>query len=163
MKAIVIYDSLYGNTEQIAKAIGAALGNESKVVKAGEAKAADIAPYSLVIIGSPTQGGRQTAAVKTFLDSIPPEALKDKRFAAFDTRAKNFFVKMFGWAANRIEAAIKEKGGNVTAQPQGFFVKGTKGPLMDGELERAATWAKSIAAGVPTSQMPGNFEVKKKE
>jgi flavodoxin I len=163
MKALIIYDSLYGNTEQIAKAIGTALGDESKVVKAAETKAADIAPYSLIFIGSPTQGGRQTPAVRTLLDNITPEMLKDKRFAAFDTRAKSFFVKLFGWASNRIEADIKGKGGNVTAQPQGFFVKATKGPLVEGEPERAATWAKSVAAGVPTSQMPGNFEVKQKE
>jgi flavodoxin len=163
MKALVVYDSLYGNTEQIAKAIGAALGDDSRVVKVGEANVADIAAYSLIFIGSPTQGGRQTPAVKNFLNNITPEALKDKRLAAFDTRAKSFFVKLFGWAANRIEDAIKDKGGNVTAQPQGFFVKATKGPLVEGELERAATWAKSVAAGVPTSQMPGNFEVKTKE
>ncbi len=163
MKAIVIYDSQYGNTEQIAKAIGSGFGEETRVVKVGEVKAEDIAPYHFVIIGSPTQGGRQTAAIKDFLDKLPAEALKEKRLAAFDTRLKNIFVKMFGYAAPRIEAAIKEKGGNATAQPQGFFVKSAKGPLLDGELERATTWAKSVAAGVPTSQMPGEYQFKKKE
>jgi len=163
MKALVIYDSQFGNTEQIAKAIGGALGAEAKVVKVGEVSAADIVPYSYIIIGSPTQGGRQTMAIKTFLENLPADALKGKRFAAFDTRFKNVFAKVFGYAAPRIESAIKAKGGNTTAQPQGFFVKGTKGPLLDGELERAATWAKAIAAGVPTNLMPGDYEVKKKE
>ena len=163
MKALVIYDSQFGNTEQIAKAIGGALGAEAKVVKAGEVKPEDIASSHLIIIGSPTQGGRQTAAIKTFLDNLPADALKGKRFAAYDTRFKNVFAKVFGYAAPRIESAIKAKGGNTTAQPQGFFVKGTKGPLLDGELERAATWAKAIAAGVPTNLMPGDYEVKKKE
>jgi flavodoxin len=162
MKALVIYDSLYGNTEKIAQAIGGAMGAEAKVVSIKQVSAADIAPYSYVIIGSPTQGGRMTHAMKTFLDNLPAEALKGKRFAAFDTRVKGW-AKIFGWAAPRIEKAIREKGGNTTAQPQGFFVKNTKGPLVDGELERAATWAKAIVAGVPTSQMPGNFKVKKKE
>jgi flavodoxin len=163
MKALVIYDSLYGNTEQIAKAIGGAMGAEAKVVKVGEVKAGDIAPYPYVIIGSPTQGGRQTAAIKAFTESLTADALKGKRFAAFDTRLKNVVSKVFGYAAPRIEKAIKAKGGNTTAQPQGFFVKGMKGSLLDGELERAATWAKSIVAGVPTSQMPGEYEVKTKE
>lgn len=162
MKALVIYDSLYGNTEQIAKAIGGGIGAEAKVVKVGEVSAADIAPYPYVIIGSPTQGGRMTPAVKTFLDSLPAEALTGKRFAAFDTRIKGW-AKIFGWAAPKIEKAIKEKGGNTTAQPQGFYVKGTKGPLVEGEAERATTWAKAIVAGVPTNLMPGEFEVKKKE
>jgi flavodoxin len=163
MSAIVIYDSLYGNTEQIARAIGSGFGEDTKVVRVGDVKAEDIAPYHFVVIGSPTQGGRQTPAVKAFLDKLPAEALKEKRLAAFDTRHKNVLVKVFGYAAPRIEAAIKEKGGNATAQPQGFFVKGTKGPLLDGELERAANWAKSIAAGVPTGHMPGDYQFKQKE
>lgn len=163
MKAIVIYDSQYGNTEEVAKAIGKGFGEEAKVVRVGDVKVEDIAPYHFVVIGSPTQGGRQTAAVKAFLDNVPAEALKDKRLAAFDTRLKNVLVKMFGYAAPRIEAAIKEKGGNTTAQPQGFFVKGRRGPLLDGELDRATTWAQAIAAGVPTSQMPGDYQFKQKE
>jgi len=163
MSAIVIYDSLYGNTEQIAKAIGRGFGEDTKVIKVGDAKIEDIAPYHFVIIGSPTQGGRQTVAVKEFLEKLPAEALKEKRLAAFDTRLKSVFVKIFGYAAPRIEAAIKEKGGNATAQPQGFFVKSAKGPLLDGEIERATNWAKSVAAGVPTGQMPGKYEFKQKE
>jgi len=163
MKSIVVYDSQYGNTEKIAKAIGQGLGPDTRVVKVGEAKVADLGFYNLIIIGSPTQGGRHTAAMKKFMDSIPSDALKGKRLAAFDTRLKTVFVKMFGWAADRIEKSIKEKGGNSTAQPQGFFVKGAKGPLVDGELERAATWAKAIVAGVPTNQMPGEYQQKNKE
>jgi flavodoxin len=146
MKTLIIYDSQFGNTEQIAQAMAAALGVEAKAVKVGQANAGDFAAFDLIIIGSPTQGGRMTPAMKTFLDSLPADVLKGKRLAAFDTRARTFFVKIFGWAANRIEAAIKEKGGSSTAQPQGFFVKATRGPLVDGEIERAVAWAKGIAA-----------------
>lgn len=163
MKVLIIYDSLYGNTEKIAKAMGEAVGAEAKVAKVGEVKPEDIAASNLLIVGSPTQGGRTSPAMKTFLNGLTAEALAGKRVAAFDTRMKTFFVKMFGWAANRIEAAFKEKGANSTAQPQGFFVKGSKGPLVDGEVERAATWAKSVVAGVPTSQMPGEYQQKQKE
>jgi flavodoxin I len=163
MKALVIYDSKYGYTEKIAKAIGAAIGEEARVMKVGDVKVEDIAAYSYIIIGSPTQGGRMTPAMKTFLDSLPADIFRGKRFAAFDTRMKSLFVKMFGWAAAKIEASIKEKGGNTTAQPQGFFVKSGKGPLADGELERATVWAKSIVAGVPTKNMPGDFQFKQKE
>jgi flavodoxin len=163
MKAIVIYDSQYGNTEQIAKAIGSGFGEEAKVVKVGDVKAEDIAPYHFVVIGSPTQGGRETAAVKAFLEKLTGEALQEKRLATFDTRLKSAWVKLFGYAAPRIEAAIKARGGNTTAQPQGFFVKASRGPLLDGELERATNWAKSIAAGVPTGQMPGDYQFKQKE
>jgi flavodoxin len=138
MKTLVIYDTLYGNTEKIAKSIGGGIGGEVKVVKVGEANPAELGSYDLIIIGSPTQGGRHTPATKAFLDKIPADALKDKCVASFDTRGKTWFVKIFGWAANRIASALKDKGGNFVVPVEGFFVKGTKGPLVDGELERAA-------------------------
>jgi len=150
MKAIVIYDSQWGNTEKIAQAIGRGIEGDVKVVKVLDAGTEDIADCPLVFIGSPTQGGRQTTAVKNFMDKISPDMMKDKRFAAFDTRLKNIMVRMFGFAAPRIGEAIKEKGGNVAAQPEGFFVKSTKGPLLEGEEERAAAWAKSLVAGEPS-------------
>ena len=161
MKVLVIYDSQYGNTEQVAKAISGAFGAEGKAVKIGEVKREEIKDYDLIFIGSPTQGGRHSLGMKAFLDNLPKEVLAGKRLAAFDTRLKTVFVKMFGYAAPRIESAIKAMGGNSTAQPQGFFVKSAKGPVLDGELERAAAWAKAAAAGVPTNLMSG-FEDKQK-
>lgn len=142
---MIIYDSLYGNTEQIAQAIGQGIGaDEVKVQKIGEADIAAVAACDLLIIGSPTQGGRQTAAVKDFLDKIPPEVLKNKKAAAFDTRMKAFWVKVFGWAVDRIAQALRERGADLVALAEGFFVKSTKGPLVDGEAKRAAVWAKKI-------------------
>jgi flavodoxin I len=145
MKTLVIYDSLYGNTEQIAKAIGGAIGDEVTVVKAAEADAAALASYDLIIIGAPTQGGRHTMPVKDFLDKIPPDVLRNKNVAAFDTRLKSAWVKIFGYAAPRLADALKEKGGNLVKPAEGFFVKGRRGPLLDGELERATSWAKTVA------------------
>ena len=163
MKALIIYDSQYGNTEKIAKAIGAGFEGDIKVVKVGDVKPEDIAWARIVIIGSPTQGGRQTPAIKTFVENLPADTFTGKRLAAFDTRMKSFWVKMFGWAADKIESSLKGKGGNITAQPQGFFVKSAKGPVLEGEEARATIWAKAIAAGVPTSQMQGEYNVKTKE
>jgi len=145
MKALIVYDSLYGNTEKIAQAIGGGIGGEVKVVKVGEANPEELDSYDLLIVGSPTQGGRHTVATREFLGKIPADALKDKRVASFDTRGKTWVVKIFGWAATRIADSLKEKGGNLVAPGEGFFVKATKGPLLDGELERAAAWAKGIA------------------
>jgi flavodoxin I len=162
MKALVIYDSLYGNTEKVAKAMAEALGKEAKAVRVGQVKPADIKDYAYIIIGSPTQGGRPTKATQAFLETLKEDDLTGKRFAAFDTRFKGI-AKIFGYAAPRIEKSLKQKRANCTAQPQGYFVKGTKGPVEDGELERAATWAKAIVAGVPTNLMPGEFKVKNKE
>jgi flavodoxin I len=145
MKVLIIYDSLYGNTEQIAKAIGGAITGEVKVVRVGEANPAELASYDLLLVGSPTQGGRHTVAMREFLGKIPADALKNKNVAAFDTRLKTILVKVFGYAAGRIADSLKDKGGTLIAPEGGFIVKGAKGPLVDGELERAAAWAKGIA------------------
>jgi flavodoxin I len=146
MKTLVVYDSLYGNTEQIARAIGGAIKAEVKVAKVGETGPQDLVSYDLIIIGSPTQGGRHTKAMKEFLDKVPADAFKDKKVAAFDTRVKAKWVKIFGYAAPRIADALKDKGGELLAPGEAFFVKATKGPLVDGEVERAATWARALAA-----------------
>ena len=145
MKTLIIYDSLYGNTEQIARAIGAAVTGDVKVVKAAEANPDEIGTFDLLIFGSPTQGGRYSKPMQEFFDVIPAGALKDKRVAAFDTRYKTKLVKLFGYAAARLADYLKAKGANLIAPAEAFFVKGQKGPLADDELERAAAWAKSIA------------------
>ncbi|MFC1983163.1 hypothetical protein ACFLV5_05230 [Chloroflexota bacterium] len=38
-----------------------------------------------------------------------------------------------------------KKGGNLVVPEEGFFVKDKEGPLVDGEIERAARWARSMA------------------
>ncbi len=145
MKAIIIYDSFYGNTEKIANSIAQGIGGEVKVVKAGDAKAAEAGSYDLVFIGSPTQGGRHTAAMKAFLDSIPKGVLKNKNAAAFDTRLTTKLVKLFGYAAGRIHDDLKGKGANLVAPAEPFYVSKGKGlALVDGEEERAAAWGKII-------------------
>jgi flavodoxin I len=65
--------------------------------------------------------------------------------AAFDTRISTKWVGVFGYAAGRIARSLKGKGGTLIAPLEGFFVKGTQGPLKDGELERAADWAQTVA------------------
>jgi flavodoxin I len=148
MKTLVVYDSQYGNTEKIAQAIGSAINSSNiKVLRASLVKPAELEGVELLFIGSPTQGGRATRPVQDFLDGIPDGALRNVRTAAFDTRIKTKLVKIFGYAAGRIEKTLQDKGA-VMATPQGqFLVKSSKGPLEDGEEERAAAWARGIAEG----------------
>ncbi len=147
MKAIIIYDSMYGNTEEIARAIGSAAGSDVKVLRAGEANTAELKSVELLIIGSPTHGGRATPAVQEFLSKIPGSSLKGVKVAAFDTRFSTKFVGVFGYAAGRIATDLKARGGILAAPPEGFFVKGTKGPVKEGEAVRAAGWLKEIIKG----------------
>ena len=142
MKALVVYDSVYGNTEKIAKAIGGAIDGEVKVLRPGEVNPSDLASLDLLIIGSPTQGGKATSAIKELLSKIPANGLKNVSVASFDTRYGTRLVKLFGYAGGRIADILKDKGGRLAAPPEGFIVKGQKGPLKEGELERAALWGK---------------------
>ena len=144
MKALIVYDSLYGNTDKIAKAIGDAITGEVKVVRPDEANPTELESIDLLIVGSPTQGGRQTVATREFLGRIPADSLKNVRVTSFDTRIKTKLVKIFGYAAGRIANSLMDKGGSLVVSPEGFFVKGTRGPLVEGELERAAAWARGI-------------------
>jgi flavodoxin len=144
VKALIVYDSTYGNTEKIAKAIGAALTGEVKVLRAGEVNPAELNAFDLLVIGSPTYGGRPMPSVAELLNKIPESAIKGKNIAAFDTRIPTKLAKIFGYAADRIAKNLKEKGGNPVVPGEGFFVNGKEGPLKEGELERAASWAKGL-------------------
>jgi flavodoxin len=146
MKALIVYDSVYGNTEKIAKAVAEAItpSNEVKVLRVGEANPSELASVNLLIVGSPTHAGRPVPAVQDFLKKVPELSLKGISVAAFDTRISKKIVGVFGYAAGRIAGNLKKKGGTLIASPEGFFVTGGQGPLREGELERAAGWAKGI-------------------
>jgi flavodoxin I len=146
MKTVVVYDSVHGNTEKIARAIAEAVGlsGKARVLRAGEAQLSDLNAIDLLMVGSPTLGGRPTPAVQEFLGRMPAGALRNLSVTSFDTRVKMFFARLFGYAADRIAVNLKEKGGFVARAPEGFIVKGRKGPLADGELERAAAWARAM-------------------
>ena len=156
MKALVAYDSAYGNTEKVAQAIGDALGTQGnvEVVRVGDVQPAQLAGLTLLIVGSPTQKFSPTGATNRFLKSIPRNSLQGVRVAAFDTRFPPsdidkvrilaFFVRIFGYAAKPIAHRLEKNGGELAISPEGFYVSGTEGPLVEGELERAAGWARQI-------------------
>jgi flavodoxin len=119
------------------------------VRRAGEAAGADVKALDLLVVGSPTHGGWFTEAVKGWLDQVPATALQGIRVAAFDTRTPpTILSRIFGYAAPRIADRLEKKGGTLLVPPEGFFVQGIKGPLNEGELERAADWAKKIVESV---------------
>lgn len=138
MKALVVYDSKYGHTEKIAVAIGEEIGG--RVLQVREAKPADQNELDLLIIGSPTHGGWYTEGIKEMLGTLP--VLEGVSIAVFDTRTKR---SLFGFAAPRMARSLEKNGWSLLVPPEGFVVLGIEGPLREGEMERAADWAKSIA------------------
>ncbi|MBN2072758.1 MAG: flavodoxin family protein [Actinobacteria bacterium] len=148
MKTLIIYDSVHGNTEKIAKAIGDQIPGDVKIIKPQEAGDLEMGSADLLIIGSPTYGGRPTKPILEFLDKISPDVLKKARFFAFDTRIAAKWVKIFGFASGKITSYLKSKGCSVISEPEGFMVSGTEGPLVEGETVRASNWAKNIVSKI---------------
>jgi flavodoxin len=86
MKTLVVYDSVYGNTEIIAKAIGDAIPGEVEVLHVGDVNASEMGAYDLLIVGAPTHGAKPSPDVQAFLDQIQALALEGINVAGFDTR-----------------------------------------------------------------------------
>lgn len=155
MKGAVIYDSKYGNAENIATIIANRL-----TIPAIEAAKIRRVPedIELLIVGSPTQGGRPAEAVQEFLALISKQSIKSVRVAAFDTsfdpKNKNVFLRLLmrviGYAAPKIAKSLKNAGGKIVARPEHFIVADTEGPLVSGEEERAKRWASEIERSVTT-------------
>ena len=142
MKTLVIYDSTYGNTEQVARAMAQALGGPAR--KVGAQTPEDLQGLDVLIVGSPTHGGRPTPEVQALLKS--PLSLGGARVAAFDTRVNSRVGEvLFGFAADRIGRLLEQGGATLRVKPEGFFVLGNRGPVKPGELERAAAWARQVA------------------
>jgi flavodoxin len=110
MEALVVHDSVFGNTEQVAQAIDNALGSREgvEVLRVGSVKPERLTGVKLLIVGSPTRGFRPTEGITDFLKRIPSDGLEGVKEAAFETRlstsdiespALRFIVKTGGYAA----------------------------------------------------------------
>lgn len=154
MHVTLVYDSVFGNTATIARAIAEALriGNDVRLATVQEAKTLDLAETDLLIVGSPTRGFRPTPQISEYvegLDHVPP----GKAAAAFDTRIDletvnppplRWVVDAGGYAANRVGNMLERHGFVLKGGIAGFLVSGTEGPLKAGEMQRAVEWAKAL-------------------
>lgn len=137
MDTLIVYDSTYGHTEQVAQAMGKAIDGQVRHIE--DMQADDLKTFDLVILGSPTHGGFPTEGIHELART--PAAFEGLDVAAFDTRTKR---TIFGYAAPKIARNLEKNGGTLVAPPEGFFVLGKKGPLQEGELARAAEWTRGL-------------------
>ncbi len=155
MKVLVIYDSVFGNTEKIAQAVGHGFGSQAEVtvLQVGAVTPAHLRNINLLVVGSPTRAFRPTPAMKKWIATIPKQGLAGMKVAAFDTRISVDDVEsvilppmihLFGYAAQPILDSLVKKGGERASDAEGFFVNGTEGPLKDGELDRATAWGQAM-------------------
>ncbi len=164
MNAIVIYESVYGNTRAIAEAIADGLGAQAMTTDEAPAEAVRA---DLLVIGGPTHmhGMATTRSLRASAGNATPRrpALRDwlaglpltsgARAAAFDTRFGKA-VWLTGAASRGIGKRLQRRGYAVMSTAS-FVVADSEGPLVDGELERARRWGAELAARLSTS-MPGS-------
>ena len=152
MKALVVYDSEFGNTAKIARAIADQLEKSGTVQLAsvgGEATV-DLTGVDLMVVGGPTQGFSARPVLRGWVDGLPKAALSAIAVATFDTRFRWPSI-LSGSAAYRIGKKFERGGVRVIVEPESFFVTSEEGPLVNGELERAAAWADTLATKVVAS------------
>ncbi len=148
MKALIAYDSMFGNTEKIAQSINDRLTESMNVEMAHISKlnSKNLTGFNLVVVGSPTHRCKPSESINVFLDNISRRDLKGISVAAFDTRyhMSKWLLWLAGSATKRISRKLTSKRGILLLKPESFIVTGREGPLEDGELERASLWAKAI-------------------
>ena len=162
MNALVVYESLYGNTRQIAEAIteGLALECDVEIIEVGEAPVAP-AGVDLLVVGGPThqfglsrKSSRQQGAddhdeqvisldigIREWIEDLP--RVSDGVAATFDTSIRK--PNLPGSAARGAARRLKKKGYRILVPGELFLVEGGKGPITDGELDRAKDWGRAVA------------------
>jgi len=178
MRAVVVYESMYGNTHLIADAIGAGLRTafDVRILPVSQARPEVIADADLVVVGGPThvhgmsRASTRKAAVKAADKpagglTVEPDALGPGlrewfgwlgrypvRAAAFDTRMHGP-AALTGRAANGIARHLREHGFDVVAEPESFLVT-KQDRLEPHEQDRAREWGTTLAAAITAAGSP---------
>lgn len=171
MRALVVFESMYGNTRTVAQAVAEGLRGamDVELVEVGAAPRTVGEDVDLLVVGAPTHAHglskpetRRNAAGKATSGLVSPgiglrEWLGDLRgdprilAAAFDTTLKGPRL-LWGSAAEAADRRLRSRGFDVVAPPERFHVKGPLGPVYDilekGEVERARAWGEGLAARV---------------
>ena len=167
MRALVVVESVFGNTrriaEEVARGLAHGLGESGQVRVADVGDAGDpLDGVDLLVVGGPTHafamtrmstrrnaaeqagGGAQPSetGLREWLATLA-EAPMDVRAAAFDTRVDR--PRLPGSAAAGVARRLRRLGYDLVARPETFRVSGTQGPLCEGELGRARAWGAGIA------------------
>ena len=169
MRALVVYESMFGNTRTIAEAVADGISSLCMVetMEVGDAPAAIGDDIDLLIVGGPThqfglsrESSRRDAAkqadqmlvsrgigVREWIAGVNRTA--PVMATAFDTRmSEPRWLRFVGSAAGKIEKRLKRLGFTVDLPAEHFHVTGMQGPLLDGEIQRAREWGKHVAMTV---------------
>ncbi len=171
MRALVVYESMFGNTEQVAKAIAAGLAESMEVVTTpvGRALAIPGPDVDLIVAGGPTHAfamsrpttrsealakgaarGEQESGLREWVNALPT-GHHAERLATFDTRVASMRY-LPGSAARRAAAVAHRHGYPAAARAESFYVDDIEGPLLEGETERATAWGRALAESVASAR-----------
>ena len=148
MKGMVVFDTSYGNTKAIAQAISETLresGIDVDALAVKEVKKISAKEHDFLVVGSPTRFGTMSFAIKGFLRKVKSEEWANKSFATFDTENSENIEKKQGSAGEKIAAALRDKKMNQLLPALKAVVYDMKGPLKEGEIDRAKEYARSFA------------------
>ncbi|GAA2121751.1 flavodoxin family protein [Nocardioides bigeumensis] len=170
-QALVVYESMFGNTERVAQAVADGLresGFEVDVHNVVWAPERLRLGYDLVVLGAPTHAfslSRHSTRADAVKQGAPSErtriGMRDwlldlswdgspPAVAVFDTRATK--VRHLRWAADRaMISLLRRRGLRPHGSPGVFLVTDVKGPLEPDEITRATTWARTLAETVPVA------------
>lgn len=148
MKGIVVYDTSYGNTQKIAETVTETLkesGIEVDLFNVKTVKKLSGKDYGFLVLGSPTRFGTMSFTIRFFLGKVKKGEWMNKPFTAFDTENPENIEKKEGSAAEKIVEKLKDKKMNQLLPVLKASVLGQKGPLIEGEIERAKDYARELA------------------
>jgi len=164
MKTIVVYESHWGNTAAVARAIAEGLGAEARALSTAEATGEAVAGADLIVAGAPllgfslpTESMLKGLASNAGRDPTPPDLSHPSMRSWIDAlpagnaRAASFETRIWwspGSAAKAILAKLEAAGYRSAAKAQRFVVKGKYGPLREGELAKAKAWGAELARAV---------------
>ncbi len=136
-KALVVYDSVYGNTEKIAQALAKGLGDsgvDANTVRVDVVKLDELSTYDLLIVGGPVHAWNVTKSIKTFLERLKTvKGLSGKKAFAYDTKLSK--SSLAGNVGGKIEDNLKGLGLTIVKTHATAVVKGSEGPLEEGAEE----------------------------
>jgi len=165
MRTLVVYESMWGNNEQIAQVVASGLGDAMEVdlVEVGQAPAVPAYAVQLLVVGGPThtfsmsrpdtrfeavtRGASNTTpspGIREWIAALP-SASAGLLVATFDTRVVKT-RRLPGSAARKAGKLLSRHGYEQVLDPEGFYVAGMEGPLVDGELDRARAWGSRVGA-----------------
>lgn len=173
MKALVVYESMFGNTEHVAREVASGMqsaGAKVTVTAIAEADPEQLKEYDVVVAGAPTHGfsmsrpSSRDEAVKKgahpehaevgmreWIERLEPTIGARPTFAVFDTRIGVGTARHFtGSAARRAAHKLRSRHRVLADDPASFYVGGTAGPLLPGEEVRARAWGSRLARSART-------------